>query len=194
VFTTVNDLAQNGTENNDSSGDSSQQTGKLRGEAEQLLNQDRQNGKEHSAADRLKACQQRQASINNREAQFSAQAAKHLDTFNSIFTKLQTFHDSKKLNVTNYDALVGDATAKQAAAQTAVSALKAVDVNIDCSQPDPASTVATIKTAVMNARTALQDYRTSLKNLVVALKGASTAQTSTQSTSTDNTQSTGGNQ
>lgn len=161
--------------------------GSLHTEANQLLSQDRQNGKQHSAADRLKACEQRQTEIDSRTAQFATQAAKHLDTFNSIFTKLQAFHDSKGLNVSNYSTLVADATAKQTAAQSAVDALKALNVKIDCTQADPASTVATIKTAVSNARTALQDYRTSLKNLVVALKGASTAQSST-------TQTTGGTQ
>jgi hypothetical protein len=164
----------------------------LQSQAATLLQQDRQKVKEHSAAERLQACNTRKAHIDEREAQFSAQAAKHLDAFNSIFAKVQSFHDSKGLTVANYSALVADATAKQATAQSAVTALKALDVNIDCSQPDPASTVATIKTATSSARTALQNYRTSLKNLIVALKGASTAQNNTQSTT--NTQTTGGAQ
>lgn len=171
-------------------GDSSQQSGNLRSEAATLLNQDRKNSKEHTAAQRLKACEERQTDINKHSTQFATEAAKHLDTFNSIFTKLQAFQVSKHLTVSNYSTLLADATAKQATAQTAVTTLKTLDVNINCSQPDPASTVATIKESVSSTRTALQAYRTSLKNLVVAMKGASTA----QSTTTTNTQATGGAQ
>jgi|GEM_PF-1007737 len=170
--------------------DSAESSTNLHDQAANLLGRERQKGTEHSEAQRQKACDRRQANINKHTAQFATQAAKHLDTFNSIFTKLQAFYDSKGLNVTNYDALVADATAKQAAAQSAVDALKSLNVNIDCTQPDPASAVATIKSAAQDARTALQNYRTSLKNLVVALKGASTAQSNT---TTDNTQ-TGGRQ
>jgi hypothetical protein len=151
-------------------------SGKLHTKADKLLTDLRQKGKEHSQVARQKACVQRQKSLDRRTTNYAAAAQRHLDTFNKIFTKVQTFHDSKKLSVTNYDTLVAAATAKQTAAQSAVDALKALDVKIDCTQPDPASTVATVKTAVSNARTALQDYRKSIKDLVVALKGASTAQ------------------
>ncbi|HSX05543.1 MAG TPA: hypothetical protein VLF69_03700 [Candidatus Saccharimonadales bacterium] len=177
------------TETESTTEDSGHQSGKLRSEAAKLLSQERQNAKEHSQADRQKACTQRQNNINRRTAQFAANAARHLEVFNKIFTKVQAFHDSKGLQVSDYDALVAAATAKQTAAQTAVDALKALNVQIDCTQPDPASTVATIKSAVTDARTALQAYRTSLKDLVVALKGASTAQHTT-----DTTENTGGNQ
>jgi hypothetical protein len=106
---------------------------------------------------------------------------------------VQQFESSKQLQVSNYDALVATATAKQTAAASAVSALKALNVQIDCSQADPAATVATIKTAVADARTSLQAYRSALKDLVVALKGASSAQTGADTGSTDNA-TTGGAQ
>lgn len=173
------------TENDSTNSD----TPTVREQAQKLLQAKRQTVKEKTEAVRQKACVQRQKSIDTRTANFAAAAQRHLGVFNDIFTKVQAFHDSKQLNVTNYDTLVATATTKQTAAQSAVDALKALNVQIDCAQPDPAASVATIKTAVSNARTALQDYRSAIKDVVVALKGASTAQKST-----DTSDATGGNQ
>ena len=166
--------------------------GGLRAQAQQLLQAKRRGMPVHTAAQRQKACEARQKSIDTRTANYGAAAQRHLEVFNSIFTKVQQFHDSKQLTVSNYEALVAAATAKQSAAQSAVTALQALDVTIDCTQSDPASTVATIKSAVADARSSLQAYRSALKDVVVALKGASTAQPGAVS-STDNG-TTGGTQ
>ncbi len=164
----------------------------LRDQAKQLLQDKRKNIKEHTQEQKQKACEQRQKSIEKRTSNFSTAAQRHLEVFNKIFVKVQAFHDSKGLDVANYDALVAAATAKQTAAQNAVDALKALNVQIDCTQTDPATTVATIKTAVSDARTALQTYRKSLVDLITALKGASTAQDNSSSSDTSTT--TGGTQ
>jgi hypothetical protein len=157
----------------------------VKSQASQLLSEKRQNGKQHSAEQKKKSCEVRAANINRKADKYAAQAQKHLDVFNKIFTKVQNFHDDKNLNVDGYDALLATATAKQTDAQTAVDALKAVDVDIDCTQSDPASAVATLKAATKNARSALHEYRTAIKDLVVAMKGASTAQSSDDSSSDD---------
>ncbi len=176
--------------------DGSTDTTTLRQEAQEMLQTKRQNVKEHTAEQKQKACEAHAKEINKRATNYAAAAQRHLDVFNAIFTKVQAFQTNKQLNVTGYDALVATATAKQAAAQTAVDNLKALDVSIDCTQTDPASTVATLKTTTAATRSALQDYRKSIKDIVVALKGASTAQTD-KSTSTDSstdTSATGGTQ
>lgn len=176
--------------NNDSS-DNSQ--GGIRSEAAKMLQMKRQEIKQDkTAAVKQKACEAHKNEIDNRAKNYSAAAQRHLDVFNGIFTKLQNFYTKKGLNVSNYDTLVADATAKQTAATNAVQALKDADVTIDCTSTDPASTVATLKVAVQNARQALKDYRTSLKNLVVAFKGASTgtSKDSTKSTDTNTTTNT----
>ncbi|HSX06870.1 MAG TPA: hypothetical protein VLG92_04060 [Candidatus Saccharimonadia bacterium] len=175
--------------NDDNSSDAVEPSDSLRSQARQLLQAKRENIKEHTLAMRQKACQQRQKGIDTRTKAYGTAAERHLTMFNQIFTKVQAFHDSKKLNVANYDALVTAAKDKQATAQSAVDALKALDVQIDCTQSDPATAVATIKQAVANARTALQAYRTALKDVIAALKGAATA---TPSNATDKT--TGGAQ
>ena len=157
----------------------------LRSQAQSLLKTERQNHKEHTMARRQQACTVHQTEINNRVNNYATAAQRHLDTFTSIFTKVQAFQTSKQLTVSNYVTLVAAAQAKQTAAQSAVDALKALDVKIDCTQPDPATSLAAVKTAVKNARTALQDYRSAIKDVIVALKGGST--------STSDTSSTGGN-
>jgi len=169
-------------ESEDAGDDSGDQSKSLREQAKQLLETKRKSGREHTEEQRQKACEQRQKNIDKRTTNYAAAAERHLEVFDKIFTRAKDFHDTKQLDVTDYDALVATATAKQAAAQDAVDALKALDVNLDCTQSDPASAVATIKTAVADARTALKDYRTAIKDLIVALKGASTAQTGDSTT------------
>lgn len=181
---------------NTDSGSGASGQGSLRAQAQQLLAQERAKVKTTTEAERQKACVAHQQEINTRVNDYAAAAQRHLDVFNGIFTKVQTFYTNKKLNVTDYSSLVATATAKQTTAQSAVDTLKSLDVSIDCTQPDPATAVATVKTAVANARTALQDYRTAIKNVIVALEGASTGANSNAGTAaaTPTTTTTGGNQ
>lgn len=159
----------------------------LEGKAKNMLATERKNGEKHSEQQRQSSCKAHQAEINNRVSNYSVAAQRHLTVFEGILTKVQNFYTTKKLNVSNYDTLLAAAQSKQADAQTAVDALKALNVSIDCTQPDPAQSVATVKTAVSNARSALQAYRAAIKDLIVALQGASSAQDKTET-------STGGNQ
>jgi hypothetical protein len=177
----------------DVSGTDTPQT--MREKAQALVQTKRANIKQHTVAQKQKACEAHAAEINKRATNYATAAQRHLDVFNKIFTRVQAFETTKQLNVANYDTLVATATTKQTDAQTAVDNLKALDVSIDCTQTDPASTVATLKTTTANARVALQAYRQAIKDVVVALKGASTAQTdkSTTNTTTD-TSTTGGDQ
>jgi hypothetical protein len=186
------------TETEDNAKVTEDNVGQLRKQAAQLMQTKRQTVKEHTTAQKQQACTAHQAEIDKRSSNYAAAAQRHLDVFNKIFTRVQTFESDKKLNVASYDTLVATAKDKQTAAQTAVDSLKALDVKLDCTQPDPASSVATLKTAVSSARTALQDYRKSVKDVIVALKGASTGQTgddtSSSDTSTTTNTTTGGDQ
>ncbi len=156
-----------------------------REKAKELLETKRVSRTEHTATQKKKSCEARAANINKRSTNYAKQGQKHLDVFNKIFSKVQAFETDKQLDVAGYDDLVAAATLKQAAAQAAVDALKQLDVSIDCTQADPASAVATLKTATATARTALQEYRKSIKDVVVALKGASTAQKESATTESD---------
>lgn len=162
---------------NSGSGDSTDETKPeveaLQAHAKDLLTTERSSGKEHTTAERQQACEARQASIDTRVSNYATAAQKHLTAFDGVFTKVQAFYTSNGLSVSNYDTLVATATNKQTLAQQAVAALAALNVKIDCTQADPAQSVATVKAAVSGARTALQDYRSAIKDLIVAIKGVS---------------------
>lgn len=175
------------TETSTNSTETENEVHTLEDKAKTMLETDRKNGKEQNQQQRQASCKAHQAEINNRVSDYAAAAQRHLTVFEGILTKVQSFYTSKNLSVSNYATLLATAQSKQADAQTAVDALKALDVSIDCTQPDPAQSVATVKTAVSSARTALQAYRTAIKDLIVAIQGASSAQNNTQTT-------TGGNQ
>jgi hypothetical protein len=169
----------------------------LRDQAEKLLAAKRENKKEHTQTEKKKSCEAHKTEINKRVNNYATAAQRHLDVFDGIFAKVQAFQTKKQLNVANYDTLVATATTKQVAAQAAVDELKALDVSIDCTQPDPATSLAKVKAATANARTALHEYRLAIKDVVVALKGASTSTTdksSSDSTDTTTDTTTGGNQ
>jgi hypothetical protein len=154
----------------------------LENQAKTMLATDRKTGHEHSTVERQAACQAHQAEINTHVSNSSAAAERHLTAFEGILTKVQSYYTSKNLSVASYASLLAMAQSKQADAQAAVDALKALNVTIDCTQPDPAQSVAAVKTAVDNARTALQAYREAIKNLIVVIEGASSAHESTSTT------------
>lgn len=185
--TTTNDSTETTTETEVETPEVHARVDSLKNEAKDLLKTKRDDHAQRTTEERQKACEAQANNINTRVSDYSAAAQRHLNVFTSILTKVQNFYTTKNLNVSTYSALLATAQAKQADAQTAVDALKALDTKIDCTQTDPAQTVAAMKQAVADARTALQAYRTAIKNVIVALQGASSAQDKTQST-------TGGNQ
>ena len=139
------------------------------------------------AAAKLKACQKRETAINNVMSRIADRGQKQLDLFTTIATKTETFYTDKGKTLTNYDALLADVTGKQAAAQTAVDAVKASSVTFKCDGTDPKGAVSSFKEALKSEISALKDYKTSVKNLIVGVKSVQGV-----TTSTDN-KTTGGN-
>jgi DNA anti-recombination protein RmuC len=137
-----------------------------------------------TAEQRQKVCEQRKGSINNRVTAYNKAANNKLKQFNTIFERVKKFKTDKALQVSNYDALITAATEKQTAASEAVAALKDLSADIDCTATDPASTVASIKSATIEARTALKEYRKSIKDIVVALAQVNKASDNSLSTPT----------
>jgi hypothetical protein len=156
----------------ETSDDSTARVGRLKGEARRELAKLREGKTEKSQAKLQKVCENRQNAVNHKVTAFGNAAQKHLERLDSVFTKLQAFQADKNLSVDNYQALVDDATAKQAAATSAVAALKTVAVDIDCTSTDPASSLTVVKTAAKEARDALKAYRKALKEIVVAFAQA----------------------
>ena len=156
----------------------------IRDQAKKQLAEARQKNKTtRTVAAKQKACQAREKNLNNKIANYSKLADRKLEFYDTTFAKLQAYQTNKNLTVPEYGALVSTATAKQMAASVAVAALKDVSVEIDCSTTDPASAVATVKAAVVNARTALKEYRTAIKNVLVVLMTAKNGDDNSDTTS-----------
>ena len=194
------DSTTTNSDTNDDSGSSTattEQETEVENHSHDLMEQFKQKGreqlqaKEHantrSLAVRQKSCEARKAGLIRRMSNAVAAAQRHKDVFDKIYTKVKDFHDTKNLNVSNYDSLVASVHAAQNDAAAKVAALKGLEVTVDCTQVDSlANSVSAFKQAVGASRDSLKDYRKALVALVSALHGASTAQSSTDDNSTTN--------
>jgi chromosome segregation ATPase len=163
----------------------------LRAQAKLNLEQRRAGREAKTIERRHTICENRKTSISNKIQAFSKSGENILTRFNDVYTRVKGFKTDKKLEVSNYDALIAAADAKQQAATDAVAALKDLSADFDCMSSDPAQTVAAIKAATAAAKTSLKEYRTSIKNIVVAL--AQVNKTSDESSADDDSTSTGDN-
>jgi hypothetical protein len=142
-----------------------------------------------TAQQRQQSCEARKTALTKRMANAVTAAQRHKDTFDSIYTKVKAFHDSKNLNVANYDNLVAAVDSAQADATAKIGALKSLDVTVDCTQVNSVTTnVSAFREAVSSSRDSLKAYRKALVALVTALHGASTSTTNNSSTNNSTTQ------
>lgn len=118
---------------------------------------------------KLTACKRQEAAINATLDRLERRSSNHIAVFDKISQRVQAFYADKKLNVSNYDALVADVTAKRSAATAAVAALES---DFKCDGDNPKGVVAAFRGQLQPVRAALQAYRTSVKNLIVGIKSA----------------------
>ena len=119
---------------------------------------------------RQKRCESLQTMLNKQIGKFSQNAQSHLETFNAVYTKVQSYAGNAKVSTATYSSLVATANTQQAAATQAVDALKSVAVTVNCSEADPASSLTTIKEAVDSTRTALQGYQKAIAAVISNLE------------------------
>jgi chromosome segregation ATPase len=144
--------------------------------------------KTHTAQQRQKSCEARKTNLTKRMNNAVAAAQRHKTKFDAIYTRVKTFHDSKNLNVANYDSLVAAVDKAQQDAADQIAALKALDIAVDCTQTDSLATnISAFQTAVKSTRDSLKTYRKSLVDLITALHGASTSTDKTDDSSTNST-------
>jgi hypothetical protein len=153
---------------------------------EKVQNEVKTKTSDKSRDQKQKSCDARKANLTKRMANAVTAAQRHKEVFDKIYTKVQNFHDSKNLNVTNYDALKAAADKAQQDAADQIAALKSLDVSVDCTQTDSLATnITAFQTAVKSTRDSLKAYRKSIVDVITALHGASTSTTKTPDT-TDN--------
>lgn len=147
---------------------------------------------------KLRACQNREKVINNITSRIADRGQKQLDLFTSIATKTEAFYVNKGKTLSNYDALVADVNAKQAAAATTVAAIKAKSTTFTCNSSDPKAEITSFKDSLKLEIAALKEYKTAVKNLIVGVKSVESTtagtNTSTHTKATTTTTTTqGGN-
>ncbi len=143
---------------------------------------------------KLRVCQTRQTVITNTMSRISDRGQKQLDLFNGIAGNVEKFYTDKGKVLSNYDALVADVNAKQAAAQLAVNAIKTPATSFSCDGTDPMGVADGFKSMLKIEIESLNTYKTSIKNLIVGVKSVQTQTTATTQATTSTTQTTGGTQ
>lgn len=133
---------------------------------------------------KLRVCENRQKAITNIMSRIADRGQRQLTLFGTIAGRVEAFYTTKGKTLSNYDALVADVNAKQAAAQTTVDTVKSDSTGFDCTGTDPKGFVSTFKDSLKSEISALKVYRTSVKNLTVGVK--SVQATTTAASNSDN--------
>ena len=147
-----------------------------------------------AAENKLRVCEQKQASLQKRLDKIAAQGEKQLAVFEKISNLIQDFKSKKGLTVENYEQLVAavgtahdDAAAAMHKASTAPK--------VDCKTDDPKAALTAYQNAVKARNTEMKKYKAAVKELLLAVKksqnqaGTST-ETEADKTDTEKTEST----
>ena len=129
------------------------------------------NGQAHLAAAQLKACQNREAAINNIMSRIDTRAQNQLTLFNTIATRVEGFYTSKGKTVSNYNQLVAAIASAKSQATTDLSTMQGGST-FTCTSNDPKGMVTAFQSSLKTEITDLQNYRTAVKNLIVAVASA----------------------
>lgn len=147
-----------------------QEAAKAQLEAEREAN--RAARQEKLSASKLEICKAHEANINNRIARIADRSAKHLELFNQISERTQTYYVNSGRTVVNYDVLLADIATKKASAEQAVADIIATTANFSCESENPKIVVEEFKLSLTASIQVLRDYRTTVKDLLVAVKTA----------------------
>ena len=145
---------------------------------------------------RKKVCVARTHGLENKFSRIITNSEKHHERISSILTKAVAYQKEHNVAVDNFDQLVADASTKSAAAQDAITNLKAVEPKIDCNNNGQvAALVGTFKTQAQATRDSLKAYKQSVKAVLQALIKAkeSTEEDKPTTTTDDSTNTEGSN-
>jgi nickel-dependent lactate racemase len=131
--------------------------------------------KQHTQEQRQKACEARKTNLSKRMSNALKHAKKHQQTFDKIYARVKDFVDSKGLTVENYDSLTSAVDTAKSDSTASISALESLDVDVDCTSQNVATSVSNFQQAVKSTRDSLKTYRSSITDLIKAVKGASSA-------------------
>lgn len=162
----------------------------FRSKAKSEISEKKSQTKSQTQANRQQSCEKRKAALRQRMQNAVAQAERHKNVIDKVYSRVQAFYVGKNLSVAEYPSLNLAASNAQASAVDAISALQKTDVSLDCTSSNVAESVSTFRAAVSQTRDSLKTYRTAVVSLISSLKGASSSGQSTNTNSnTDKTNS-----
>ena len=141
-----------------------------------------------AAETKLRICEKKQVTIQNRLTRIASQGDGQLAVFDKVAEKVKAFAVAKQLTarITNYSQLVAEVDAARVTATAAVqTASEAPDFT--CSADDPAGSLSAYRANVQNRNGALKSYQTAVKNFLVAVKTAYNQSTTTTTNTTEAT-------
>lgn len=125
-------------------------------------------------ARKLKFCEKVESRINKRSVKMVTKAESMITRFDNIAGKVKDYYTNKLLpkggTIDNYDALVADVAAHEAAVNEAVANAQSGISSFDCDANDPKGRLDNFRVDMKTVITALKDYRTSVINLLVAVR------------------------
>jgi hypothetical protein len=137
------------------------------------LEEAKKNVKQKLETKRLETCTQRTARINTLLKDNATRSQGTLTKFASVLQRVEDYKTAHNLTVANYDGLVADVKAKEAAAASAIGTVSGT--TFDCTSQD-ANAVGKFQTGVIKDElNAIKAYRTAIKNLITAVKQAADA-------------------
>lgn len=168
------------------SGNSNKQRGVLNSAPPQAGNKSTtqsNNSNSISAANKLRACQNRENAINNIMSRIDIRATNQVNLFSKIASSVEAFSTKQGKTVTNYAALVAAITAAKSKALQDLSMLK-TNSHFVCSGAHPREFVLSFQGYLKTAISDLQNFKTTVKNLIVAVGLANNLKISSTQTST----------
>ena len=125
-------------------------------------------------ARKLKFCEKVESRINTRSVKMVTKAESMITRFDKIAGKVKDYYTNKLLpkggTIDNYDALVADVAAHEAAVNEVVANAQSGISSFDCEANDPKGQLHNFKVDMKAVITTLKDYRKSVVNLLVAVR------------------------
>lgn len=123
---------------------------------------------------KLKICERVGSRIKTNSTRMATRADKMTDRFSIIAERVKEYYTNKLLTkgvtIDNYDALVADIAAHEAAANNAVANAKSSSSSFDCEANDPKGRIAQFKDEMRSVIVELKGYRKSIVDLVVIVR------------------------
>jgi hypothetical protein len=131
------------------------------------------------------ACERRVEKLDKSMDTISTKATRLLGVMDSYYEKIKGFYDKGRLTVPNYAELLASVATAQEKATTEIAILNALNIEIDCTDPEVVLGVSSFKESATASKEALREYRSSLIALITDMRSAIAEASDTNDSSVD---------